>query len=289
MKWFDKMERKIGKYAIKNLMLYIIIIYVLGMVIFLYDPMVYYTYLALTPGKILKGEVWRLVTFLLMPPGGSNIFFMLISLYVYWMLGSTIERVWGSFRFNVYFFTGVLGTILAAFILYAIYGSYADYYLLTVGTEYINFSLFIAYAFTFPNAQFLLFFIIPIKAKILGYIEIAVYVVLFITGDVATRIMIVVSLLNVFIFFLMTRNLQRYKPGEVKRRREFKKKVATKPINANRHRCAVCGKTSEDGDDLVFRFCSKCEGNFEYCQDHLYTHIHVTKEDLERMKKNKQI
>ena len=289
MNWFSKLERKIGKYAIKNLMMYIIVFYVLGMVVFLYDSNVYYVYLSLAPSRILKGEIWRLVTFLIMPPGGSNIFFMLISLYVYWMLGSTIERVWGSFRFNFYYFTGVLGTILAAFILYAIYGSYADYYLLTVGTEYINFSLFLAYAFTFPDAQFLMFFIIPIKAKVLGWIEVAVYVVLFITGSMADRIMIVVALLNVIVFFLLTRNVQRYKPSEVKRRRDFKKKVATVPINANRHRCAVCGKTSDDGDDLVFRFCSKCEGSFEYCQDHLYTHIHVTKEDLENMKKNKKI
>lgn len=283
MKWFAKLEQKFGRYAIKNLMVYIIAMYALGLIVFLYDSRVYYIYLSLDPQMILKGQVWRLVTFMIMPPGGSNIFFTLISLYVYWNLGSTIERVWGAFRFNVYFFTGVIGTILAAFIVYAIYGPSASYYLMTVGTEYINFSLFIAYAFTFPDATFLLFFLIPIKAKVLGYIELIVYVVLFITGNLASRIMIAVSLINVIWFFLMTRNLNRFRPGEVKRRREFKKKVGAVPINVNRHRCAVCGRTSQDGDDLVFRFCSKCEGNFEYCQDHLYTHIHVTKEDLERM------
>ncbi len=284
MKWFAKLERKIGRYAIKNLMMYIIVLYALGIVVFLYDPMVYYAYLALSPGQILKGQVWRLVTFLIMPPGGSNIFFTLLSLYIYWSLGTTIERVWGAFRFNVYFFTGVIGTIAAAFIIYAIYGEMADYYMMMVGTEYINFSLFIAYAFTFPDAQFLLFFLIPIRAKVLGYLEIIVYAVLFITGDLASRVMIGVSLLNVIFFLLLTRNLNRFRPGEIKRRRDFKKKVGAAPISVNRHRCAVCGRTSQDGDDLVFRFCSKCEGNFEYCQDHLYTHIHVTKEDLERMK-----
>lgn len=267
-------------------MMYIIALYALGIIVFLYDPMVYYTFLALDPQQILKGQVWRLVTFLIMPPGGSNIFFTLISMYIYWSLGTTIERVWGAFRFNIYFFTGVIGTIAAAFIVYAIYGAGASLYLWMVGTEYINFSLFIAYAFTFPDAQFLLFFLIPIRAKILGYIEMIVYVVLFITGTLADRIMIAVSLINVIWFFLMTRNLNRFKPSEVKRRREFRRKMGAVPISAvNRHRCAVCGKTSQDGDDLVFRFCSKCEGNFEYCQDHLYTHIHVTKEDLERMKK----
>ncbi len=285
MKWFETLERKFGRYAIKNLMMYIIGLYVIGLVVFLYDASVYYTYLALSPESILKGEVWRLVTFLIMPPGSSNIFFGLLSLYIYWVLGTTIERVWGAFKFNVYFFCGVLGTIIASFIVYAIYGSAIDISLRTVGTVYINFSLFIAYAFTFPDAQFLLFFIIPIKAKVLGWLEIAVYVLMFLTGSMADKVMIAVSLLNVIVFMLATRNMSRFRPGEVKRRSEFKKKMKAAPIRVNKHRCAVCGKSSSDGDDLVFRFCSKCEGSFEYCQDHLYTHIHVTKEDLERMKK----
>jgi hypothetical protein len=224
----------------------------------------------------------------MMPPSTSNIFMMVLSLYIYWNLGTTIERVWGSFRFNVYYFTGVIGTVVAALLVYVIVGPVESSGLIYVGTEYINFSLFIGYAFTFPDAQFLLFFLIPIRAKILGYIELLVYVLLFIQGGLATKVMIAVSMVNVIWFFLMTRNLHRFKPSEVKRRREFKKKVSAVPLNANRHRCAVCGKTSQDGDDLVFRFCSKCEGNFEYCQDHLYTHVHVTKEDLERMNVKKR-
>ncbi|MCR5743262.1 MAG: rhomboid family intramembrane serine protease [Lachnospiraceae bacterium] len=286
MKWFAKLERRLGKFAIRNLMMYLMVLYVIGTLIFVagYEN-VYYTYLALNPEAILKrGQVWRIVTFLMMPPGGSNVFFMLISLYVYWNLGSIIERYWGAFKFNVYMFTGIFGTILATFIVYFIYGSAIVPSLLFVGNSYINFSLFLAYAFTFPDAQFLLFFIIPIKAKILGWIEILVYVVIFITGTLADRIMIVVSLINVIIFFLATRNFNRFKPSEIKRRRDFKKKIAHASGGGARHKCAICGRTDEDDPNLTFRFCSKCEGNFEYCQDHLYTHTHVTKEDVERLK-----
>ena len=293
MNWFAKLERKIGRFAIKNLMIYIIGLYIVGMVIFLWDSSFYYYNLSLNVGMILRGQVWRLITFMIMPPGGSNIFFMLISLYVYWMLGSALERWWGAFRFNVFFFGGVFFTILAAFIVYFVYAwilgygfgtdetllySYGATWL--VGTEYINFSLFIGYAFTFPESQFLLFFILPIKAKILGWIEIGVYVILFIVGNFSTRIMIGVSLLNVLIFMLVTKKIPRFSPSDFKRKADFKHKV-NESRKVNRHKCAICGKTSEDAPDETFRYCSKCEGNYEYCSEHLYTHTHVTKDQAE--------
>ena len=179
MKWFYKLERKIGRFAIKNLMLYLIILYTVGTLLFLSgNQLVYYEYLCMDPGAIMHGQVWRLVTFLMMPPGGSNPFFMILSLYIYWNLGSIIEKVWGAFRFNVYMFAGIIGTILASFIVYALIphlpvvdAVLAAKGILEVGTTYLNFSLFLAYAFTFPDAQFLLFFIVPIKAKYLGAIE----------------------------------------------------------------------------------------------------------------------
>ena len=121
MNWFAKLERKIGRFAIKNLMIYIIGLYIVGLVIFLWDSSFYYNYLCLDIGMVFKGQVWRLITFMIMPPGGSNIFFMPISLYVYWMLGSALERWWGAFRFNVFFFGGVFFTVLASFIVYFVY------------------------------------------------------------------------------------------------------------------------------------------------------------------------
>jgi len=143
MKWFAKLEHRLGKYAIKNLMMYLMVLYVIGTLIFLggYSD-VYYTYLSLNPEAILKrGQVWRLVTFLMMPAGGSNIFFMLLSLYVYWNLGTVVERYWGAFKFNVYMFSGIIGTILATFIVYFIYGSAVISYLLAAISAFCPFSL----------------------------------------------------------------------------------------------------------------------------------------------------
>ena len=165
MSLLDKMERKFGKYAIPNLMQYIIILYVLGMVLRIATPGVYETYFMLDASQILHGQVWRIFTFLLQSPS-NNLLFFIITLYFYYMIGSVLERTWGSFRFNVYYFTGVIGTVLAAIFIYLITGRV--YYL---DTTYINASLFLAFAFEYPDMEVLLMFILPIKMKWLAYID----------------------------------------------------------------------------------------------------------------------
>ena len=138
-------------------------------------------------------------------------------------------------------------------------------------------ALFLAFAATFPDLQFWIWFVIPIKAKWLALIESLFILYGLLLGPAATRVEIVFSLLNFILFFFMTRNYSRVNPREIKRKQEFKAQVKMRPQGRTHHRCAVCGRTELDGDDLEFRYCSKCEGNYEYCQDHLYTHKHVTK------------
>lgn len=266
----NKMERKFGRYAIPNLMYYIVILYAVGVLVQMMAPAFYIQYLMLDARAILHGQIWRVVTFMIWPPSGS-LFFNLIAIYLYYNLGMTLERVWGTFRFNVYFFMGVIGHVLAALLIYIITG---QVYILT--TDYLNFSLFFAFAATFPEMQFYLFFVLPIKAKWLAVAECAVYLYSFIFGNISTRVELVISLANVIVFFLMTRNFNRYAPKEIKRKNDFKKNVKIRPQGATRHKCAVCGRTEFDDENLEFRYCSKCEGNYEYCQDHLYTHQHVT-------------
>lgn len=89
------MERRFGKYAIKNLMLYIIALYVLGIIINIWTPLVYDTYLALDAQKILQGQVWRIVTFIIQPPSNTNIIFLIFVLYFYYMIGTVLENIWG--------------------------------------------------------------------------------------------------------------------------------------------------------------------------------------------------
>ncbi len=275
MKFFNDFERKYHKYAIPNLMYYIVILYGIGLVLQLVQPYLYWEYLCLDARAILHGQIWRIVTFLIYPPAmGSwvftSVFFGVIALFLYHNLGQTLEHIWGPFRFNVFFFMGVLGQIIATLVAYLVFG---ERILLTTG--FLNFSIFLAFAIYFPDVEFLLFFVLPIKAKWLAVAECAVYFYSFVTGGLSTRLEIAISLANVIIFVLMTRNYKRYAPKEIKRRKDFKREVKILPQGKTRHRCAVCGRTEQDGDHLEFRYCSKCDGNYEYCQDHLYTHQHV--------------
>lgn len=297
MKLLNKLERKFGRYAIHNLMYYVIILYALGFVFNMINPSFYYNYLMLDIDKVLHGQIWRLVTFLIQPID-SNILFLFISLYLYYMIGTSLERAWGAFRFNLYFLSGVLFNILAVVILYVITRvAFGVGYSYPISISYINQSMFFAFAVLFPEMQFLLFFIIPVKVKYLGYLYglIMAYNVisLFRSGTleaVGMGIAMIVALANFLIFFLMTRNYKRISPKERKRRADFQRSVRQgERMRDNvvdfqsrqaitRHKCAVCGRTELDDDELEFRFCSKCDGNYEYCMEHLYTHSHVKRE-----------
>lgn len=289
MKVINKLERKFGRFAIKNLMYYITILYGIGLLIWMVNPNIYLVYLSLNPAAIMQGQVWRLFTFMLFPPslaswqisgslmsGLGAIFDLMIAflmLRLYYNLGRVLENLWGSFRFNLFFFTGVIGQILAAFIAFYVFRQPTF-----VTPGYINASLFLAFAACFPNVEFLLFLALPVKAKWLALIDVAIYLYDFINGNMAMRCAILLSLANVIIFFVLTRNVARYSPKEIKRKRDFKQGVKIKPMGSARHKCAVCGRTEKDGEELEFRYCSKCEGDYEYCQDHLYTHQHVLKQ-----------
>lgn len=264
-KFLNKMERKYGRYAIHGLMKYICVLYIIGLFIFVAAPQVYYYYLSLNPERILHGEIWRLVTFLLQSPN-TNVIFFIFTLYLYYMLGQTLENVWGAFKFNVYYLSGVIFTIIGSFIAYFITGT-----VYIMDTYYINMSLFLAFAFIFPDMELLLMFLIPIKIKWLAYLDIALFVYEIITGSIGTKISIILALLNFAIFFFSIMK-SKASPAQMKRRAAFTRTVKKTP---SKHRCAVCGRTDETNPELEFRFCSKCNGNYEYCQDHLFTHTHV--------------
>lgn len=278
MKFLRKLERNFGKYAVPNLMYYIILMYGAGIVIDLVMPGLYYQYLCLDAAAILRGQVWRLVTFLICPPS-SGIFFNLIAMFLYYSLGTTLERVWGTFRFNLYFFSGILFHIIAAFAIYFLMGVSVP-----LTPFYLNNSLFLAFAATFPQMQFYLYGLLPIRAYWLGIFIGAEFLYEFLFGGLIARICVGLAMLNFVIFFLMTRNYNKINPKEIKRKQKFKSDMKTaqaEKIKLTHHKCAVCGRTEKDDPNLEFRYCSKCEGNLEYCMDHLYTHKHVTKEDLE--------
>ncbi len=279
-RWLMKLERKYGRYAIPNFMKYVIIVYVAGALLGFFMPQLYSSYLCLDIGKVLHGQIWRLVTFLLAPAGISGIFdvfFFGIELYLYYVIGHSLEMAWGAFRFNLYYISGVLVNILAAIILYLIFPGipYPN------GLTYINRSLFLAFAVVFPDMQMMLFFLIPIKMKWLGYIyaamlafEVISYMIPFTPTGFVMGISILVAVMNFLVFFFSTRNYKRTSMQQKKRKANFQRQTA-KVVPITRHRCEVCGRTERDDPNLEFRFCSKCDGNHEYCMDHLYTHTHI--------------
>ena len=284
MKFLNKLERKFGKYAIPNLTMFIIGTYIIGYLMYFFARSVL-PYLYLDPYLILHGQVWRLVSWLLVPPGGFDIFTIIMLLF-YYSIGNTLERTWGTFRYNVYIFGGIAATIVGAFVLYGIsilaYGTElaglrSTHYSGAFSTSYISMSIFLGFALAYPNMQVLLMFIIPIKMKWLAILDVVLLAYDMIhgirIGNWGICVVILSSLLNVLVFFLSTRSYRTVSPREIHRKQAYRRQTR-QPSGVAKHKCAVCGRTELDSPDLEFRFCSKCEGNYEYCQDHLFNHVH---------------
>lgn len=186
---FD-LERKLRRYAISDLMKYVVIGQgIVFALLYIWPTLGYqlYSLITLTRTGLMRGQIWRLVTFIFVPPSSSPIF-ILFALYFYYMIGVGLENQWGKVKFNLYYLVGMLGSIIAALIT-----GYAD-------NTFLNLSLFFAYAALYPDEQVLLFMILPIKMKYLALVDAALYLYYFIVGTASTRITIVLCLLNVALF-----------------------------------------------------------------------------------------
>lgn len=282
----SKFEKKFGKYAIPNLTMILIMCYVAGYLLEIMMPDIV-MYLRLDPYAILRGQVWRLFTWLLIPPESLNVF-TIVMLFFYYSIGTTLERTWGTYRYNVFLFSGMFFTILSSFLCLGLFcllqkDASATPELLKLvsagigasfSTFYISTSIFLGFAMTYPEAQVLLMFIIPVKVKWIGMFELGFLLLALLTDGIPVRFAIGAALLNVLIFYLSSKGYMQISPKQIKRRSDFKREVK-RSTSVTRHKCAVCGRTEEDAPELEFRFCSKCNGNYEYCQYHLFTHEHV--------------
>ena len=284
MRFIDKLERKYGKFGIPDLTIYIVICYVIGYVLQMFNSSIL-DMLSLEPAYILQGQIWRLVTWVIYPPSSNNIlWFALMILFFYYPIGTSLERTIGTFKYTLYIFSGMLFTVIGAFVLYFILGgNYLIGGLFT--TYYISLSTFLAYAMCYPDMKILLMYVIPVKMKwmaafygVIIFYDAARYVSI---GRWYLVIPIVASLLNFILFYFGTKDFSRYNPKEVHRRNEFRRamepqgRMKSGSGSISKHKCAICGRTELDDPNLEFRFCSRCNGNYEYCQDHLFTHTHV--------------
>lgn len=201
-KWLYNLERKFRRFSISNLMIYIsatmLAVYALGSVLWVSRGIDLEAYMILDRERLLAGELWRLVTFIFVPPNQRPVF-VIIALYFYYFVGSSLENAWGAFNFTVYYLLGCIGVAIAAMI-----SGYSD-------NTYLNLSLFFAFAALFPDYEIRLFFFLPIKVKYLAYVNWAMFALGFLFGSWWTRAAILMSLLGFFIFF---------GPGTIKKFRE---------------------------------------------------------------------
>ncbi len=184
----NRWQLRFGRYAIRNLMMYVcstmLAVYFLQYM--LYIPVI--SWLDLSRSDLLQGQVWRLITFIFIPPSNSP-FWLLVSLYFYYFIGNSLEGAWGSFRFNIYYLFGMLFTVAAALI--TGYGS----------NQWLNLSLFLAFAQLFPDMEFLIFFVLPVKAKYLAMVDWALFAWGFLSGGWPSRVTILFAVANFFLFF----------------------------------------------------------------------------------------
>ncbi|TWT31170.1 hypothetical protein KOR34_45460 [Posidoniimonas corsicana] len=211
---------------------------------------------------VLQGEWWRVITYVFTPPGMS-LLWAAIFWWVFYMMGTALENTWGTFRYNLYLLVGWLGSTIAGV---AIPQTMPE-------NLFLQLSVFFAFARLYPDYQFLLFFIIPIKVKWLALFQAVMYAVLVITGDWPTRVLVLSSLMNYLLFFGAGHIADLRADA---RRKSYQAKA--KPAGRLRHACAVCGRNSEEEPGVAFRYCSKCAGGVCYCPDHLHDHEHVAAE-----------
>ena len=269
--------------GIPNLMLYVSLgcglVYLITSIT---QSNILYSLLVFDRTAILQGQVWRLFTYPL-TFYNSNILLMALMLFCYYSLGRSMEAIWGTLRFNLFYFTGIVMMDLYCLL----FGGQAD-------VTYLNMSLFLSYATLFPNAGFLLFFIIPVKAWLFALVDLALVIYGLLVYPFPYNFFSVISLANYFLFF--GRDVLNVIPlsWRIKFNRLFKKGAAPKqakvvpfakievkkvPVQQAKpsytHRCTICGRTDVSNPELEFRYCSKCNGYFCYCQDHISNHTHV--------------
>ena len=231
-------------------------------------------------GLVLKGELWRLVTFLFLPET-LNPISLILSLYFTYFIGTLLEREWGTAKFSLYYLSGVVLTLLTGIISHYAWGPSTIY-----GAFYVNMAMFLALASLYPDMRVLLYGIIPLKVKWLAYVDAALfaYDIAFslVTRNWLQAILPIIALLNYFLFFgddllgLFRRKGQQVRYRTSAQTINFKK--AQKEVQQRKgylHKCAVCGITDADDPNMEFRYCSKCNGYYCYCSKHINNHTHV--------------
>jgi hypothetical protein len=262
------------RFGIRNLMLYIVIgnavVWLFGKMDTTQSLMNLLTFDA--AAIFTRGEVWRLLTFVLIPEQDG--LWLLIALYFYYWIGGTLERHWGPGKFTIYYLSGMVFNILYGTLVWLLGGE------VFVTASYINLSMFFSFATLYPETVILLFFFIPVKVKWLAYVDAAIFALAVIFRPFPRNLLPIVAVLN-YLVFCGGWLFDRFSPRTIKQQRKtidfknaakkYAREQAAKPYN---RKCEVCGRTDRTNPELEFRFCSRCAGYHCFCIDHINSHVH---------------
>lgn len=261
MRFLDALEKRLGRYAVPNVTLWLVasqaFVYVADTAARANGQVGIAGQLLLVPALVVQGEVWRLVTFPFVPPPIHPIV-ALIYLSAFYFFGRAVESVWGAFRYNAYL---LVGFVLTAGV------SFLTPFAVTDGAE-VKTSVFLAFATLFPEYVIRLYAILPIRAKFLAAFTWALYAYWCYVGDVGDRLSIAAAVGNYFFFFAGTA-WQGVKQRQRRRAFQRRAQAGAKPLI---HECRVCGLTSQMDPKMTFRYCSKCSGQQCYCAEHIRDH-----------------
>lgn len=269
------------RFGVPRLMLYIVIGNVLVWLFGMMDQTgTLYSLLYFDPAMFCKGQVWRIVTFMLVPEAG-NAFVLLIAMYFYYFIGTSLEREWGTGKFTIYYFSGMLLTVLYSLVFYWLTKNR-----ILVSASYVNLSMFLAFATLWPEQKVLLFYIIPVKMKWLAWVDAALFafsvVQYIIIGRIGFALVPIVAMAGYLLFFgewlfgFISPKRARQKAKTIQFKQAAKKVQREQQAQGYTRKCAVCGRTDTDHPDLEFRYCSRCAGYHCFCAEHIGSHIHFT-------------
>lgn len=262
MSILNKLERRFGNLGIPHLTAVFIAPQVVLYVLSIGRPEIL-DGLYLYPGLVLQGQWWRLITFLMIPPF-TNPIFAFFFWYLFFLMGSALESYWGEFRYNIFILIGYLATLGVAFLTPVAQAS----------NGFLQGSVFLAFAFLYPDFQLMIFFIIPVKIKWIAGLTWIYYLYIVVFGAWSPRLLVLASICNFLVFFYTDivyriRTGQRQMSGQAKRFGTMNK--SDEPF----HRCTICGITDKNDPDMDFRYCQECHGTLCYCKNHIVDHQHV--------------
>ncbi|HVZ66467.1 MAG TPA: hypothetical protein VG936_18025 [Lacunisphaera sp.] len=268
MSLFSRLERALGRFAIPDLSLYLVLgqVMVLGFALLGHFNV---ERIALLPVAVLAGEVWRPITFIFVPPALSismtSAIFLAFAWYLFYLMGNALEQYWGVFHYNAFLVVGWALTVAASFVTPATYASNA----------YIAGTVFLAFAYLNPDFVMYIFFILPVRIKWLALIAWIGYGYAFLVGAWSDRLMILASIGN-FLLFFAADIVTSIRSGKRRMAWQAHSFSSQNHEREARHTCRICGKTDVSHPQMDFRYCSKCAGDECYCAEHIHNHEHVT-------------